>query len=650
MRAFKMFAVAAMSITIAAAAQAEGDLPSAFFEIKSKDRAAVSNTRRHRAAGVNIRLLDRAAAKAFRKQGSGALRMNLFPDTNLVLRWNSVENAGDSGAIIWSGTVDSQPLSQATFVVTGAAVTGNIVTDGAIYQIRPGDQGEHWIAEADTSALPPEGEALRPPDEPPAGFNPAAETASADDNPALVDVMVLYTPAARQAAGGTDRMQQLIQLGIAETNQGYANSRVNHRVRLVGTGEVNYRESGDFQTDLNRLSGANDGFLDDIHSTRDRLGADLVSLWVETGNYCGLAWLMQNPAISNPALAFSVVRRDCATGTYTFGHELGHNFGADHAPGDTNSQGAYPYSHGFKQMTKAPFFRSVMAYECPGGCQRINYWSSPDLQYQGMVIGTRTQNDNRTTLNNTAAIVAGYRRSTQGGGTAPPPSGALPESPHPYPNNFDTTWTYTLQGNPASIQVTFDPNTYVEQGWDFIVITDGSGRQISGSPFTGDQLSNKYVIVPGATVRIRLLSDQSETYYGFKVAGVRAATPSPGANVDLSTVSFTSSTTGAIGGKITGLSARVQNLGQSAAGPFRIGFYWVNENLDVTFSTWSCNVASLAPGASFTCGGDIGVLDSLPPGLYQIVAIADDQRQTADADRNNNARASDSGAVTLRVI
>lgn len=649
MTTYKTFAAALLAAFVLGAEEP----PAAFHELGKEGRGAQASpggsARRQRAAGVNARLFDLSAAKTFRKQRRGAVRMNLFADVSLVVQWQNVERSRDGRSLVWSGTVEGQPLSQAIFVVEDGAMVGNIASGGAVYQIRTGADGEHWISEADTSALPPEGAALQAPEEPPADPGPVAEDASADDDGSTVDVLVVYTPAARQAAGGADRMRQLIQLGIAETNQGYANSRVNHRLRLVGSEEVAYGESGDFQVDLNRLSATNDGYLDEVHASRDRMGADLVSLWVERGNYCGLAWLLQNVSRSNPGLGFSVVRRDCATGIYTFGHELGHNLGADHAPGDTTSQGAYPYSHGFKQMAKAPYFRSVMAYDCPGGCPRINYWSSPDLSYQGSVIGTRTQNDNRTTLNSTAAIVASYRRSVQapGGGTAPPASGALPESPHPYSDNFDRVWTYTLQPAAASIDVTFDAQTYVEQGWDFIVITDGNGHEIAGSPFTGNQLSGKYVTVPGSTVRIRLVTDRSETYYGFKVTSIRAAAGGSG-RPDLVTVSFTASNAAAVGGKINGLVARVQNQGPVAAGAFRIGFYWVTEDLNATFSGWSCSVAGLGPGLSFACSGDIGVDASLRPGRYQLVAIADDQRQTADADWNNNARAADSGAVTLR--
>ena len=63
------------------------------------------------------------------------------------------------------------------------------------------------------------------------------------DSGALIDVMVVYTGTARSAQGGTANMENLISLAIAETNTGYLNSGINHRMRLVHTEEVSYSES-----------------------------------------------------------------------------------------------------------------------------------------------------------------------------------------------------------------------------------------------------------------------------------------------------------------------------------------------------------------------------------------------------------------------
>jgi pimeloyl-ACP methyl ester carboxylesterase len=98
---------------------------------------------------------------------------------------------------------------------------------------------------------------------------------------------------------------------------------------------------------------------------------------------------------------------------------------------------------------------------------------------------------------------------------------SLPESTHPYGNQFDQTWTYTFPGSVQyGVDVTFSTETVVENGYDFIYVMNSSGQNIAGSPFTGTQLSNRTVRVPGNTVKIRLRTDGSVTAYGFRVTRV----------------------------------------------------------------------------------------------------------------------------------
>ena len=71
-------------------------------------------------------------------------------------------------------------------------------------------------------------------------YGPLCET-GAD---VTVDVAVIYTPAAREAAGGgAAAIEAEIDLLIAETNQAYATSGVHHRLALVGRSEVRYTET-----------------------------------------------------------------------------------------------------------------------------------------------------------------------------------------------------------------------------------------------------------------------------------------------------------------------------------------------------------------------------------------------------------------------
>lgn len=102
----------------------------------------------------------------------------------------------------------------------------------------------------------------------------------------------------------------------------------------------------------------------------------------------------------------------------------------------------------------------------------------------------------------------------------------LPESAHPYANDFDSSWSYTLAGNPSAIDVRFDPQTFVEWDYDFLHVMNGDGTPVTGSPFTGNDLGGRTIRVQGSTVRIRLTSDVSDGGFGFRLVSVNAATGS----------------------------------------------------------------------------------------------------------------------------
>jgi hypothetical protein len=127
------------------------------------------------------------------------------------------------------------------------------------------------------------------------------------DDGTTIDVLVLYTPAARMAAGSIPAIRAVVDLAVAETNASYGNSGIVQRLRLVHTAEVNYSEvGGDFKTDLTRLSGTTDGYMDEVHALRNTHGADLVALIIDDSSLCGRANLMNTVSSQFHAFAFSV--------------------------------------------------------------------------------------------------------------------------------------------------------------------------------------------------------------------------------------------------------------------------------------------------------------------------------------------------------
>lgn len=352
-------------------------------------------------------------------EGAGSIGLNLFDNVYLTAVKDRFERRSGN-QYTWVGHISGIEFSQVVIVVENGVVAGNITSPDGIYQIRFVGDGIHAVRKIDQSAFPREAPPIPVITAPDRSDIPAPQTRA--DTGAFIDVMVVYTPAARAGAGGATAMDSLIQLAVDETNQSYANSGITQRIRLVHKAEVAYTESGNFcngnDSDLERLRGTSDGYMDEVHAMRDAYGADLVSLIVESGDACGCAYLMTSVSTSFAPSAFSVVERDCATGYYSFGHELGHNMGANHDWYVDSGTAPFPYAHGY--IYTPGRWRTIMSYndECAAAgfnCTRLQYWSNPDISYNGVPIGTPEgqyqATDNRKTLNNTASTVANFRQS-----------------------------------------------------------------------------------------------------------------------------------------------------------------------------------------------------------------------------------------------
>ena len=372
---------------------------------------------RFRAVNIDYGLLTQAvgAPKSFGQSavtapaGGQSVTLNLFEDAVFIADADQIEQT--ARGTTWIGHLRGIEMSQVILVINGDIVAGNISMPAARFHIRYAGTGAHEVQEIDQSKFPVDERSVPvPPKEVIPKTAPLQDPKAQTDDGSIIDVMVLYTVTTRAAAGGTTPMRAEIDLGIAETNQSYLNSGIAHRVRLVHAEEVVYAETGSLDDALDCITELADGCLDHIHALRNLYAADLVSFWVEKAtDACGLGW-WDLPSVA-AAHGFSTVARSCATGTYSFGHELGHNMGAHHDVYVEPVSAKNPNGHGYVNV--AAGWRTVMAYDeaCVAAgkkCPRIQYWSNPGLNYAGAAVGNSSA-DNHRILNASSITVANFR-------------------------------------------------------------------------------------------------------------------------------------------------------------------------------------------------------------------------------------------------
>ena len=185
---------------------------------------------------------------------------------------------------------------------------------------------------------------------------------------------------------------------------------MSHTIRIVGRQETTYSESGFSFSSV--LVAAQNGSFDGLHALRDSTGADLVVILVDGDNsLCGLGYLMTTVSSAFAPFGYSVTATNCATGNYTFGHEIGHNMAARHDRANDNTDGSpFNYNHGYVDNTNS--FKTIMG---TGSNTRIQYFSNSNVLFNGAVTGVTEGNslaaDNRLTFLNTAFTVSNFRQA-----------------------------------------------------------------------------------------------------------------------------------------------------------------------------------------------------------------------------------------------
>lgn len=339
------------------------------------------------------------------------VELSVAPGVTVKLHRSGLQRRGYADYTWYGEGADDE----ATLAVLGGEVTGTVRHKGRQFQIRPVRDGLHAVTEMNFDTLPPEepesfNERSRKRSlqrQPELSSKPFADTAGIGvlANP-VINVLVAYTGKAQTGSGNIDT---LIQNAIDRTNNSYGNSGVNLSVNLVHKVKVNYDETGrSYDMVLSQFTNQGDGLMDEIHTLRKQYDADVAVLMFDNSAYCGVARTIRAQSLSS----FALVHYSCADGNLSFAHEIGHLQGARHNPEADDTTWPFAYGHGFRFGSGATGWRTVMSYNCSPGCVRLPNWSNPNVQRDGVAMGTAATHHNARVLNETAASLASFQPSS----------------------------------------------------------------------------------------------------------------------------------------------------------------------------------------------------------------------------------------------
>lgn len=236
-----------------------------------------------------------------------------------------------------------------------------------------------------------------------------------DATPPVLRVLFLYTHAALNLVGSSNpnaQMRQVVYDYINKANESFVNSNINARIQLAYIGPTNYNEASQtWANALKHFSNNNDGYMDEVHTLRNKYAADICVLFLDKDDYCGEA----KTITANATTAFCIVHPTYGCNfKFTAVHEIGHLVGCRHNYSNDVNLVPYPYCHGYIHYVENNpnnSWRTMMSYDnsCETGCKRIPYWSNPNVTYNSIPMGNTSLANNARVWNNRASTVADFR-------------------------------------------------------------------------------------------------------------------------------------------------------------------------------------------------------------------------------------------------
>jgi hypothetical protein len=401
--------------------------------------------------------------------------------------------------------------------------------EGVGHVVRDIDPGLKDVLESGPALIPPPTQPAELKGEPgeqgSMWFRMGAEPLARAETQVAIDLMVVYTPAARQWADQeATSITHVINQAIAKGQLVLDNSEVGISLNLVHTAEIDYTESGKTSKDL--LYTTTDSA--DVRRLRDAHGADLVGLFARVEDAGGWAWIL-NSESGKPDYGVHVVRVQQAHTGYSHIHEIGHNMGAHHHKEQTDQPGPglYSYSAGWRWTDDDGLrYCSVMTYESGsyfrdgGAHNRIPYFSSPNVSFEGAWTGHAADGDNARTLVNTKEIISAYR-GCSASSTPIGAGGALTGTLTT--NDCQSTVrtggyydTFTFEATAETAYTIFSSSSDFEP---YVYLLNGAGRVLARDGDGGEGYSGRIVYTPtvSETLLIHVTSSQPGAIGSYRV-------------------------------------------------------------------------------------------------------------------------------------